>query len=37
MLPSVLDERTKALMREFARLHPEDLRQPLMAQLSRQH
>jgi molecular chaperone DnaJ len=37
MLPSVLDERTKDLMREFARLHPEDVRQPLVEQLSRQN
>jgi molecular chaperone DnaJ len=37
MLPSVLDERTKDLMREFARLHPEDIRKPLVEQLSRQN
>ena len=37
MLPSVLDERIKALMREFARLHPEDVRKPLVEQLSRQN
>ncbi len=37
MLPSVLDERSKALMREFARLHPEDVRQPVVEQLSRQN
>lgn len=31
-LPAVLDERSKELMREFARLHREDVRQPLVRQ-----
>ena len=32
-LPSMLDERSKDLMREFARLHQEDVRQALVTQL----
>jgi molecular chaperone DnaJ len=28
VLPSVLDERSKALLEEFGRLHPEDVRKP---------
>ena len=35
MLPDVRDERTKDLMREFARLHPEDVRRPLIEHLAR--
>ena len=32
-LPPILDERSKELMREFARLHQEDVRQELVKQL----
>ena len=32
-LPAILDERSKELMREFARLHQEDVRQELVKQL----
>ena len=37
MLPAVLDERSKDLMREFARLHPESVREPLVEHYSRQN
>jgi molecular chaperone DnaJ len=37
MLPAVLDERSKDLMREFARLHPEGVRGPLVEHDSRQN
>lgn len=36
-LPAILDERSKELMREFARLNPEDVRQSLKRELEAQH